>query len=70
VQKTEEETDNQMATRKKDNSGQEEKADDTENKNKWKLENVIPRSSEGGQKIKTEAFSVYSPQKTSTDSSR
>ena len=49
----------------KDNSGHKEKADDTENKNKWKLENVIPRCSEDGQKIKTEAFSVYSPQKTS-----
>jgi hypothetical protein len=43
VQKEEEETDNQMATRKNDNSGHKEKADDTEDKNKWKLENVIPK---------------------------
>jgi hypothetical protein len=58
-----------MVTRRNDNShcGHKENADDTENKNKWILVNVIPRCCEDGQKIKTdsEAFSVYSPQKTS-----
>jgi hypothetical protein len=53
VQKAEEETDNQMVTRKNDNRGHKEEADDTENKNNWKLDTVIPRCSDDEQKIKT-----------------
>jgi hypothetical protein len=65
VRKAEEETDNEMVTRKNDNSGHKEKADDTENKNKWKLDTLILRCSDDEQKIKTEEFSVYIPQKAS-----